>query len=682
MNRLSKLVFSLVATVGFCSAQVVHATSATAITVGNDHTCAVTGVGGVECWGLSNYGQLGNGTTTNSVVRGNVTGLGSGSGVIAISAGGLHTCALTGSAGSPGGGVECWGYNYEGELGNGTTTTSSPYGVLTPVNVTGLGSGVIAISAGDKSTCALTSAGGVECWGYNGYGALGNGTTTDSHVPVNVTGLSSGVIAISAGGFGHACALTSAGGVECWGNNNYGQLGNGTTSNSDVPVNVTGLSSGVIAIAAGYAHTCALIGSVSSPGGGVECWGNNYNGQLGNGTTTDSDVPVNVTGLSSGVIALAAGGGYGHACVLTSAGGVECWGYNADGELGNGTTTESHVPVNVMGLSSRVSKIAVGYGRTCALTSAGGVECWGGGSLGNGTTTNSSVPVHVIGFGPVKSDFDGDSLSDVLFLNTTAYNTRYWPHADKTQTVYPGTYNTNYIYLGEGDFDGDGTADILFMNTSSRATIIWPGAVKASATYPGTIAAGFDNASIGDFDGDGKDDIFWSNPTTGITRIWWDAVKSSVTYPGSQSTAYAIAASADFDGDGKADVFWRNGTTGQDVIWLSGKKSTRLYPGNVTDLTWMAFGAGDVDDDGKSDLVWYNTSSGATRVWLSGTNGSVTYPGVGPSGFTPQAIADYDGDGKADLLWSDGSTTRIWRGVVKTAVTYPGTSPAGFTIQK
>src|SRR5262249_34768238 len=188
-----------------------------------------------------------------------------------------------------------------------------------------------AITAGSYHTCALTSAGGVECWGNNRYGELGDGTRVSRATPVLVSGLASGVTAIG-GGNDHTCAVMSDGSVKCWGHNDSGQLGNGTRADRLTPVTVSGLG-GVTAIAGGDSHTCALTRS-----GGVECWGQNDNGQLGDGTTTGHLTPAAVSGLGSGVVAI--GAGNAHSCALTSAGAVECWGFNGNGELGDGTMND------------------------------------------------------------------------------------------------------------------------------------------------------------------------------------------------------------------------------------------------------------------------------------------------------------------------------------------------------
>ena len=359
-----------------------------AITAGASHTCALTAVGAVKCWGRNHRGQLGDGTTTNSIAPVAVTGLSSG--VIAISAGLDHTCAVT-SAGA----VKCWGYNPFGQLGNSSTTNSS-----TPVNVTGLSTGIAAIAAGGTGhTCALTTTGAVKCWGNNSAGQLGNSSTTNSSTPVDVTGLSAGVTAITTGDL-HTCALTTAGGVKCWGYNYYGQLGFVNPGDeSIIPGDVTGLTTGVTAITAGVYHTCAL-----TTAGAVKCWGYNWYGQLGNSSTADAISPVNVTGLTTGIAAIAAGGYY--TCALTTAGGMKCWGTGGYGGLGDGTMSDRTSPVNVSGPTTGTTAITAGGYHTCSLNVSGEMKCWGynsNGQLGDGTITNRSVPVLVSSFTRIET---------------------------------------------------------------------------------------------------------------------------------------------------------------------------------------------------------------------------------------------------------------------------------------
>ena len=403
------------------------ASGVAAVTVGFSHWCALTTGGAVKCWGANSFGQLGNAATSASSTPVDAVGLGSG--VISLSAGDFYTCAVTGA-----GAAKCWGRN-SGRLGDGTSTDRS-----SPTDVVGLSSGATSIAAGGKGhTCALVS-GGAKCWGStNGSGQLGDGSTLSRLTPVDVSGLSSGVTRISAGhehtcavtsggaakcwgaasyigvnvlfsgrvptdvfglpaasalsaGASHMCALTPGGGVKCWGGNESGQVGDGTTARPNLPADVVGLSSGVVAISAsGAGHSCAV-----SSGGSLKCWGRNSFGQVGDGTGIDRLVPVNVTGLSSGIVAVANGGN--HTCALTASGGVKCWGWNHVGQLGDGSFTTRTTPVDVVGLSSGVTAIVASYFHTCALTSAGAVKCWGiSGQVGDGANTVRPTPVDVVG---------------------------------------------------------------------------------------------------------------------------------------------------------------------------------------------------------------------------------------------------------------------------------------------
>jgi alpha-tubulin suppressor-like RCC1 family protein len=358
-------------------------TVSTQVVAGASHTCALTPAGAVECWGANDAGQLGvdGSSITSSDEPVAVTNLdGMATSVVMIAAGAHHNCALTTT-----GTVKCWGDDSAGQLGNGSTGGTS----YTPVGVSGL-VGVVAIAAGGAHACALTTAGAVKCWGDNGSGELGvdSTVTTSSDTPVDVGGLSGGVSAIAAGA-NHTCAVRRFGPVVCWGDNFYGQLGvdSGTIASSDTPLAVAG-TAGMAAIAAGQSHTCAL-----AKAGSVRCWGDNGAGQLGDGSTGGiSDTPVSVTGLS-GVAAISAGAM--HTCAVTNAGAARCWGDNTAGQLGGGSSGgDSGTPVPVGGLPGAAS-IAAGGGHTCALATIGAVDCWGdndNGQLGVDDTVTTASP--------------------------------------------------------------------------------------------------------------------------------------------------------------------------------------------------------------------------------------------------------------------------------------------------
>jgi len=389
------------------------------ITAGRNHTCALLNTGAVKCWGSNSNGQLGDGTTTNKKTPTAVSGLSSD--VTAITAGREGTCALLAT-----GAVKCWGWNLYGQLGDGTTTDRK-----TPTDVSGLSSGVTAITAGTRHTCALLATGAVHCWGDNSDGQLGDGTTTDRHTPTPVTGLSSDVTAITAG-HNHTCALLATGAVECWGYNEYGQLGDGTTDDRLTPTAVTGLSSGVTAISASRFHTCALLTT-----GALNCWGDNTYGHLGDGTTDDRLTPTAVTGLSGGVTAITAE--TFHTCALLATGAVECWGYNEYGQLGDNTTANRLTPTAVTGLSSGVTAITAGRWHTCALLATGALTCWGDntyGHLGDNTTTHRKTPTAVSG---LDSGVGATTTTTTTTSSTTEAPTTTTTTAAPTTTTPPET---------------------------------------------------------------------------------------------------------------------------------------------------------------------------------------------------------------------------------------------------
>jgi alpha-tubulin suppressor-like RCC1 family protein len=348
------------------------------IATGAYHACAVTSAGGLLCWGKNEEGQVGDGSTVERHAPTPIPGLEGG--VVAVSANYSDSCALTDS------GVMCWGRNDHGQLGDGTT-----HDRYSPVGVQGLPVGVSAISVGKNHACAIGS-GKLYCWGRNDQGQLGTIGTAETLRPGVVAGLPA--VRAVATGKNFTCALTVAGAVTCWGRNGNGQLGNGSLAASAVPVQPARLASDVLAIAATGDFACALLkGSV------VKCWGENDHGQLGNGSTSDALVPTAVRNPGTSLVAITAGAN--HACTLGKTGEARCWGRNDHGQLGDGTTRESHVPVPVRNLGIGAVEISAGASGhfVCALTGGGMVKCWGRntyGQLGNGSTADSPTPATIM----------------------------------------------------------------------------------------------------------------------------------------------------------------------------------------------------------------------------------------------------------------------------------------------
>ncbi len=345
------------------------------LAAGYAQTCALH-TSNVDCWGQNYFGQLGNGTTTGSTTPVAVEGL---TDAAAVGSGTDVSCALLTS-----GRVDCWGSNTYGSLGDGTTNDST-----TAVAVANLSDATMLGTVG-LTSCVLRSDASVACWGYDSDGQLGDAGAFNngaySSTAVAVQGVTNAT-AVSVGDY-HACALLTGGNLKCWGRGINGQLGNGTTTTTSTPVSVAGITTATAISAGGY-HACALLA-----GGSVKCWGQNTWGELGDGTTNDSSTPVAVSGITN---AIAISAGLDHTCALLGDGSVRCWGRGDYGQLGDATFAGSSTPVAVTGLSGATTVSAGGF-HTCAQLADGTIECWGrntDGQLGNGTTTDSTTPVAV-----------------------------------------------------------------------------------------------------------------------------------------------------------------------------------------------------------------------------------------------------------------------------------------------
>ena len=361
------------------------------VDAGRFHACAVTDSGAAYCWGKG--GALGDGTNDDRNLPVPVVGLSSG--VIQVSAGETHTCAVVvAQAGAASGGAKCWGWNGNGELGTGNTLAASgPVDVVVPVNNALLPlEGVASIATGRAHTCALTTSGGVKCWGSNQYGQIGNGTTSGAYdTPVDVYGLTSGVVKIGAGR-DHTCALQEGtGAVFCWGRNHLGQLGDGTAADASAPTHA--LLPPVGSISDGPSdRTCATPPLSPLPMPGFYCWGDNSQGGLGNGSSGGSSpVPAYVVPYFGNPVGTIAVGG-GHTCAVTASllgeqTIVHCWGSNLSGQLGTGMGDPFLTTPQLVEDASPSTAVSAGGEFSCGLTAAGELKCWGSNQFGQLGTT-------------------------------------------------------------------------------------------------------------------------------------------------------------------------------------------------------------------------------------------------------------------------------------------------------
>ncbi len=359
---------------------------AVAVRAGNRFGCALKQDATLWCWGDNVDGRLGDGTNLD---RPAPVLSAQGEKIDRFALGGGHVCVrkLDGS-------LWCWGGNSDGQLGDGSHTDQA-----NPVLVTALGNSAEEIAAGVHQTCVKTTGGAVWCWGRNGDGQLGLGDTSDRLQPTAVTALGDSVAHIVVGE-SNACAVKADQSLWCWGRNGFGQIGDGSKERRQSPALVPSLDRNVEEVVlggrdlgdSGGAFTCAR-----TTDGSVWCWGDNSEGQLGNGTLTSSSVPVPVSGLGDGVAQISAG--LTHACAVKTDGSLWCWGTNFRGKLGDGTLTDRPTPVQVTALGTSVLQASVGPHQTCARSADDLITCWGynaDGQLGDGTTTHRNQPVPVL----------------------------------------------------------------------------------------------------------------------------------------------------------------------------------------------------------------------------------------------------------------------------------------------
>jgi alpha-tubulin suppressor-like RCC1 family protein len=406
--------------------------SATSLASDGGTWCAILTSGSVDCWGGNDGGDLGIGTTGGPDECVNQDGskypCSTRPVPIGISATSLvgswtgNFCAILTS-----GGVDCWGLNEWGQVGNGTTGSQICDGEPCTTAPSPVGISATSLASDNGSYCALLTSGTIDCWGSNAEGDLGIGTiggpqscpgVSVKPEPCSMRPVSTGISAMSlAGEPGNYCAILSAGAVDCWGSNVYGELGDGSSNGPQIcegdPCSTAPGSVGISAtsVVGNGATSCAILTS-----GAVDCWGSNANGAVGDGTTGGPDacyratLPCNTTPVSTGISATRLiTDGSGFCAILTSSSSLDCWGANDYGQVGNGLRTG---PETCLGrvcsttpMSTGVTAISVdsdGFGY-CAILTSGAADCWGNnydGELGDNSTANSYSPVPVLGIGP------------------------------------------------------------------------------------------------------------------------------------------------------------------------------------------------------------------------------------------------------------------------------------------
>ena len=610
-----------------------------------DFNCAIQQIGAVLCWGQGGDGQLGTGLDAEESSPALTETLGFDRTATHISAGTDHVCAILDN-----GDVSCWGSNSYGQLGTGDTTN---YNTPTLTDGFGIGRTAIAISSGGQHSCVILDNGSVSCWGYGDYGQLGDGMDElyrSSPSLISSLGIGRTAVAISAGNL-HTCAILDNGSVSCWGATE--QIGNGDWLDRNTPTltNSFGIGRTAVAISAGYAHTCVILDN-----GSVSCWGHGSSGRLGNGDMEDRLSPTLTETLGQGRTAVEISSGYSHTCAILDNGSVSCWGSGGYGKLGIGDLSRNDNPspqlISSLGSGRNATSISAAIEHTCALLDNGEVTCWGNdnnGRLGHGlidgenfepptkysekasmgtvsATAVEGLPIRYAVRGSLFDDIDYSQVSfhvdtpaGLVFnvANHTITGTpSYTTQTEWNFTVINGSqqFTTTYTLQILADNDGDGIPNTLDTDDDGDG---FGDPTDACPTQSGTST--MDQLGCPDDDNDGysnNGDAF-AKDATQVTDLDQDGFgdNGSGNLPDAcpntfgDSARGGILGCPDADGDRWADqidVFdddlsqW-NDTDGDgygdSIIGFQGDSCPNTIGTSIEDR----FGCSDTDNDGWSD---------------------------------------------------------------------------------